>query len=320
MSGVRWLLARRFRGMVAALSMLLAVSVLVLAIPWKAPLLELLRHFQLWRAAIAAVLLVLALAFRMRRWALLNFIVLLWQGWPILPSGGGDEARRGKPLRIVTCNLLYEARQPAAMVASLAATNADVIVLQEFTPDWERHCAAALWSRYPYRIMRAEEGPFGICLLSRHPLDSAVIDHDWQGYACARAVVIRDGLRLAILGVHPPPPIGDALHRDWSLAFEAWRTMIAQLDAPHRVVAGDFNATPFCHTMQQFLQSNDLRGSWEHHGVRSTWFHRGLPFLPIGLPIDHILHSPSLTLVNRAIGPDCGSDHRWLSADLAEQR
>ena len=43
--------------MVAALSVLLAVSVLLLAIPWNASLLELLRHFQLWRAAIAAVLL-----------------------------------------------------------------------------------------------------------------------------------------------------------------------------------------------------------------------------------------------------------------------
>lgn len=304
--------------MVGSLTVLLLASVLLLAIPWEASMLELLRHFQLWRAALAAWLLLLALAVGSWRWAMLNLLLLLWQGWPLLP-GAEDEGRRGRSLRVVTCNLLYEANDPDAMLASLAGTGADVLVLQEFTPEWEMRCAAPLWPLYPYRVMRAEEGPFGMALLSRHPLDGATVEHDWQGYACVRAVVDCGGMRLGILGVHPPPPLGDAMHGDWKLAFEAWRGMLANLAAPHRIVAGDFNATPFCRTMQRFLQAAELRGSWEREGVRSTWFHSGLPFLPLGLPLDHVLVSRGLVLGPRRIGPDCGSDHRWLSVDVAER-
>ena len=38
---------------------------------------------------------------------------------------------------------------------------------------------------------------------------------------------------------------------------------------------------------------------------------------PLGIPIDHLLHSAELQIVDRRTGPDVGSDHRGLVVDIA---
>ena len=51
-----------------------------------------------------------------------------------------------------------------------------------------------------------------------------------------------------------------------------------------------------------------------HEELQPSWPAR---FGPIGLPIDHVLHSPQLTTVDRQLAPPIGSsDHRMVHASI----
>ena len=82
---------------------------------------------------------------------------------------------------------------------------------------------------------------------------------------------------------------------------------------PAQLVLGDCNATPWNHTFVQLLASTGLQlatvGGW-----RATWT-TSLPW-PLRIPIDHILCSPGIGVAATRLGPDLGSDHLPVIADL----
>ena len=200
------------------------------------------------------------------------------------------------------------------MVASLLEADPDLILFQEFTPHWQHHFKTALWDQYPHRIEDPLEGPFGICLASRLPLEQAAILPDSTGLPVAAAVVTVGGRRIAVLGVHPMPPMRPSGHAMWQEAFTDWPGRLRALHAEHAVLAGDLNSTPFSLTFQQLCRDAGLRDSSQGFGLHNTWFALTPPF---GLPLDHILTSPKLTVLSHMTGPDAGSDHRWVRAKLA---
>ena len=59
--------------------------------------------------------------------------------------------------------------------------------------------------------------------------------------------------------------------------------------------------------MRQLAANSDLVDSMVGHGIQHTWPRQ---LWPLRVPIDHLLHSPSLTTTNRRVGPFLGSDHR----------
>jgi endonuclease/exonuclease/phosphatase (EEP) superfamily protein YafD len=79
-------------------------------------------------------------------------------------------------------------------------------------------------------------------------------------------------------------------------------------------LAADFNITPWSPVFADILEGSGLRDSSLGFGVAPTWLSRPLFF---GLPIDHILVSPDIKVKNRHVGPDVGSDHFPVIADLA---
>ncbi len=318
---VRGLLGRR----VSVLVVLMALVVVAVELPVEGWLMELLRQFRLWGAGTGLVLAVVAMGLRMRWWWVVTALVLAgWQGWPLLEwrrSPGMKEEKAaesaaketGGRLTVVTCNLLYEMREPGRMIELLGAADADVIVLLEFTPGWDREMGRELWGRYPYRVAEAMEGPFGICLASRVPLSGAKVEHDPGGFPCVAAVVEVRGMRVGLLGVHPMPPMRPDGYAMWREGFASWPGMLARLGVSERVVVGDFNATPFCRTFRGFVAGQGLRETSRGYGLESTWFPGRLPW---GLPLDHVLVSKGLRVRGYEVGPEAGSDHRWVRVEL----
>src|SRR5689334_12831536 len=90
-------------------------------------------------AAGALILALCLLLLRARKAALLAFAVAAWnvvQVWPglgDLPAGAQAQAG-GTPLKLVAFNLWYRNPDPAATLAYLAHSDADVIGLVETTP------------------------------------------------------------------------------------------------------------------------------------------------------------------------------------------
>ena len=293
----------------------------VLLLPVDGWLFELLRHFRLWNAVIGLAVGGLLLLLRDWKFAGIALAAGLWQGWPVwdyqdFPDGKQDVPEPSRSFTLLTCNLLWEYNEPDRMIASLREANPDVLLLQEFTPEWQAKFAAEMWKEYPYRIEEPDTDAFGICLASRLPLVDPKARRVAGGISVVRAVITVANERIALLGVHPPPPMRPEMYLDWRASFAAWPALLRDMQADHRVLAGDLNSTPFSRTFSRLCEETGLHDSARGFGLTNTWHLAG----PLGLPLDHVLVSSKLLAASRIIGPEAGSDHRWVMMRLAPVR
>jgi endonuclease/exonuclease/phosphatase (EEP) superfamily protein YafD len=79
------------------------------------------------------------------------------------------------------------------------------------------------------------------------------------------------------------------------------------------VVVGDLNATRWSAGFAPLIGAG-LRDSATGWGWQPTW---PADLGPLGVPIDHVLHSPDLRVVSRSVPAWPGSDHRAVQAVLA---
>ena len=188
---------------------------------------ELASHFRLQYLLAAAFLLLVFAARRELRWsalamgaAALNAHALMS---PSLPDAVAAVAARpdSVPVRLLLANLQYSNGAYAEFTRLVGDQRPDVIVVQEVTPAWAA-ALAALDKRYPARKLVAREGAFGIGILSRWPLhDVELWDFGHPAHPALLAHIATGSGRLALLAVHPPPPVSaelfaarnDQLHR-----------------------------------------------------------------------------------------------------------
>jgi endonuclease/exonuclease/phosphatase (EEP) superfamily protein YafD len=301
---------------VRILTFALPAACLLLLLPVDGWLFELLRHFRIWCACIGLGLCAMSFALRRWCWAVVALLTGLWQAVPLAVyqvRPGGSPVQPGSAFSILTCNLQWEANDPDAMMASLRKADADVLVLLEFTAEWQAIFGRGMWEQYPHRVEVPEEGAFGICLASRLPLEGAAKVTDSAGFVTVTGTVTAGKERIALLGVHPLPPVRPAMFAEWRESFASWPAMLLRSGAPHQVLAGDFNCTPFTRSFAKLCEETGLRDSARGFGLWNTWYPFGPPF---GLPIDHVLVSKDLWVESRDVGPPAGSDHRWVSVTL----
>jgi endonuclease/exonuclease/phosphatase (EEP) superfamily protein YafD len=233
---------------------------------------------------------------------------------PLFGAEAIDPASRRAPqLRVVTANLSHENAEPDALLAELAAADADVVALQEVTPRlWGVIARTSLRDAYPYRAVRAAEGSGGIALLARAPLHGTnVVWLDRRAALLASVEV--EGRSVTVLAVHPHSPL-DGYSR-YAAEMDDLDAFIERLPRP-LVVAGDFNSTRFNRRFDHLLDG-DLRDA---HNARGKAFATSWPNgtrLALPLLIDHVLVSDEVEVLDVWEGDGAGSDHRPVIADLA---
>jgi endonuclease/exonuclease/phosphatase (EEP) superfamily protein YafD len=223
-------------------------------------------------------------------------------------------ATAGERLRVVSLNVHAGNPDKAQVLDYLRTTDADVFFLMEVDAEWAA-ALAELTATHPHQLLRAQEDNFGLAFFSRVPLQSLEVIHTSElGSPSIRARLTHAGRELAILGIHPPPPIGRQLSqiRDTQLADTA--VLVASLDVPVLVV-GDLNATPWSHGMQLLRDGTTLG----HRSPDPAWTPTWNVALVFAIPIDHALITPPLVVAHREIGPDVGSDHRPQILDIGWQ-
>jgi endonuclease/exonuclease/phosphatase (EEP) superfamily protein YafD len=123
-----------------------------------------------------------------------------------------------------------------------------------------------------------------------------------------------EGTPVSILAVHPVSPVSErnASLRDAQLRFAAnW----ANDQEGATVIVGDFNAGPWSHAFRELVADTGLRNSQRGFGLQPTF--PTSSNVVFRVPIDHLLASPELSVVDRRLGPPLGSDHFPLIVDLA---
>ena len=115
-----------------------------------------------------------------------------------------------------------------------------------------------------------------------------------------------------MIAAHPVPPRGKWYENCRNQQLSELAELAKQSE--NTILAGDFNCVPWSPYFRKLIDDSGLKDSRQGFGIHNSW-HIGLPF---GfLPIDHCLQDPSMTVTQRRIELDMGSDHRaiFLSID-----
>ncbi|MCO5998957.1 endonuclease/exonuclease/phosphatase family protein [Actinoallomurus rhizosphaericola] len=225
----------------------------------------------------------------------------------VLPRAvaGGTPRASGPEFRVLTANLRFGRAGDATLVDLARRTRADVLGVEEFTPEAAgRLDAAGIGRLFPYRILDPKPGAAGIGLYSRYPLTPSPVRRPTISGMPSATVAVPGTAPVRVTAVHPPAPVGpdlDAWQHDFPRLPRA--TPAGQVG----ILAGDFNATLDHARLRRLIHSGyvdaaDARGQ----GLVPTF--RPLP--PI--TIDHVLADRRCAVLRVKIYGQARSDHRAL--------
>lgn len=309
--------ARRiFSGVIVGIGLiatLLTLAGLLGSFYW---LLDVTTHFTIQLALILACCVPAAIYLRVARPLLVGMVAalavnLLVLGPYFLPARAATAAQ-GEPLRVATVNTHTDTRDFTRLGAFLRAEALDVVFFVEATPPLISYLRTEFSDAYPVLYDESTNGTLGFAVLSRVPVESIeTVPLDGRRRRFIRTQLTWDGQVVTLFGIHPLPALGTrwAERRDAELA-QLYRLVAAE-PGP-LVVLGDFNAAPWSAPMRRWSDL-PLRNAARGFGIAPTWY-VGTPLL--SAPLDYILISPHWTVSDHRLGPDVGSDHWPVVAEL----
>lgn len=242
--------------------------------------------------------------------ALVGQIVLLAPGAGLGDLGSSAQATVGQPFRLITYNVLYANRDYAGSLDFLRRQAADIVILLETPPHWA-DALEALQDIYPHRLSCADRRACGLTMLSRLPLRDR--SAGWAADGRTRvieAVVTVGGQDLRVVGTHLSTGLKA---RGFSLQSRQLAGLVDHLAGSPlpTVLAGDFNMAPWTPRLRRFAEQSGLTIA---ASLQGTW-PAPLP-VPFRIPIDHVMTSPGIRVIDRTVGPAVGSDHYPVIATL----
>ncbi len=289
-------------------------------------------------AAAAAVLVLCFLLLRARKAAAVAFVLTAWNVILVWPgfgdfSGSATSQAGGAPLKLISLNLWYRNEDPAATLAYLAHSDADVIGLVETTPELKT-TLAPLKVLYPYGIDCVGRDPScEIMLLSKVPLRNPYAGKiDGRYPYVAQGEIDWGGRPITVVMTHlswpfllPLPPEFQATASPqpeppalpdvpWLSQSQQAANLAAHVNKLPRdlVLMGDFNSASWSAMQVAFRAATGLdnRGHYLPSWPTFTW-----PVLR--LPIDHVFLRGDWQVSGMRLGPNVGSDHLPVEAEIA---
>ncbi|HUQ03759.1 MAG TPA: endonuclease/exonuclease/phosphatase family protein [Kofleriaceae bacterium] len=228
-------------------------------------------------------------------------------------------------LRLVTYNVEASARNPEPTLDVIAEAAADVVLLQETTPAWERELRARFAATYAHvAFHHHHRGPGGLAVLSRAPIVVHELLPPPLLYPAQRLVLATALGELQLLNVHlrPANDGGDwvrgwfttpPLHRREMEAFHP------RLDPAYStIVAGDFNENALTGQAIAHLVAH----GYTRVATGPTWSYRGRHDgrdVDLEIDLDHVMLDPGLVAHDAHVLRAGASDH-WPVVVTIDQR
>jgi endonuclease/exonuclease/phosphatase (EEP) superfamily protein YafD len=274
---------------------------------------DLLSQFRLVFTALLIVFIMLSVALRETRSILLSLLAFAIN---LVPVSTMFMARTPAPsdkvhnVSILNFNTQFPHNDQVPLLESLVeTTNPDVITLVEVNQGWADGMKK-LDSAYPFQKVVVKNG--GLAIFSKYPLEN--IDVRFFGkenHPRISATICLSDQKVNLLLVHPTTPKTEAGFSERNVEFKTIAEE-SKAKAEPRIVIGDFNCGPWSPAFKTLLGSG-LEDSEQGLGPQPSWPVRSqllnnLAMLPL-IPIDHVLTSKDVKVLERTIGPALHSDH-----------
>lgn len=222
-----------------------------------------------------------------------------WQAFP-LPQ---PEQQAGRMYKMLQANLRFDNAQPQLLLELIARERPDILNVQEVSELWMPHLKA-LEADYPHVFHCPEWSRIGgVMLLSRLPIEAGGQRcHDYA--SLGSAIVVFGDIKVTLGSVHlrwPWPASGPR-------QIEALKAPLGEIGG-NALVAGDFNATVWSHSIRRFAAYGGLSVV---SGIGPSWIWDELPARLAGyagLPIDNVLAKGAVRVFSAKTLRPAGSDH-----------
>jgi len=233
------------------------------------------------------------------------------------PTRAAREPEPGEPfVRILSWNVNYGLAGDPQAIAAIRASEADLVFLQETTPEWEAALRGELADAYPCMAFREGPGAGGQAVLSRWPFAEADFLPPVHGWFPAWRLRLETPLgAVQALQVHlrPPldedggflsayvstPPVREAELRDFAATLE-----------PHlpTLVVGDFNEGPRGRAVS-LLRERGFRSALGELAPGTPTWRWTTSIGTLRATLDHVLHSDELEPLSARVVNAGRSDH-----------
>lgn len=221
---------------------------------------------------------------------------------------------QGETIRLMSCNVLTSNLDHEPFRKLIEGESPNIVLMMEIGANWLDRGIRPLKDRYPYQYVESREDNFGIALLCDRPLSDVFFREFDQNIPSIAAKLECNGEQIQLIGTHPLPPMNDAMWRRRNQQFEAIANFVVEASSP-TIVFGDLNCTSWSPFFNRFTQKASLIDSRDGFGIQASW-PATLLLSPGRIPIDHVLHSQGLIVVDRRLGPHIGSDHLPVIVDF----
>lgn len=201
-------------------------------------------------------------------------------------------------------------------VAAVGDEVADIVVLQEVTPEWEEVLRSRYSGQYEYMVFRSKPGSGGLAALSHFPLSDQGLREGPNGWHPAWHLEVETPAGpLQLLNVHLRSPLtGRDSALDAALSTGDDHLLSIELfsdacndDVPTLIV-GDFNEEVDGRAIR-FLERSGFQNVLPlYHPGQITWRYRALAG-QLDKTLDHILFDDSLLSLNAWVSGAGNSDH-----------
>ncbi len=191
----------------------------------------------------------------------------------------------------------------------LASETPDIVLIEEATPEIAEKLEA-LSAHYPHKISEAKAGAYGMVLYSKIPIKQYERKHFSQfsgQYTIAYMSTSNMKIPFVLIELHARSPGHLEKSNPRRFELEEIANIISLLADTNKILVGDLNTSPYSSYFKKLEKISKLRSFMKGRGISGTW----PDFLPslLRIPLDHVLVSNHIEVLERNVKPDLGSDH-----------
>lgn len=275
--------------------------------------LELFAHFLVQYLLLSVLLLPFALFYR--HWGTVIILLLIaglngHELWRVATVYSHAPVNcEGQPtIHILQSNFYYRNTHAddAANALIRLSEQADIVVINEFNPEWRKQQADRFKKRFPHSFVTWKDGNIEeMAIFSREPF-SVQQRSGWVANN-AHLRLTFPTLGLTFVTYHGFTPLDAYRKRERDREIRRIAKDMKRLHSP-ALLTGDFNQSPYATSFQRALTAGSLWFAPFPQGLLPTWPRMWFT-VPFVIPIDHMLVNEHARICRREVISIPGSDH-----------